>query len=341
MRARVVWRIAVTTLREFLRSPEAIFWTYGFPFLMAVVLGLAFGGGKPAPVPIAVVEGRTDAGLRAAVERAEGLEVKVMAPSAAHDAHQRNKVAALVSGTASRPHLLYQEGQPEARQAKLLVEAACTPDMVRADGTPVADRGSRYIDWLIPGLIGLNLLGAGLWGIGFNIVNMRTGQLLRRLVVAPMRKSEFLVAFLLSRLVLMLPESIAIALFGVVLFGMPVAGSWLAVLVIALVGGIAFNGLGLLIAARPKTLEGVGGWMNLILLPMWLLGGSFFDNSRFPAWLQPAIQALPLTQCNDALREVMQHGAALTEPAVLAELGGLLAWGVASLALALRMFRWV
>ena len=207
-----------------------------------------------------------------------------------------------------------------------------------AGRNPTRDTGEAYIDFLIPGLIGLNLLGAGMWGVGYNLVNMRSKKLMRRLLVTPMSRAEFLLGFLFSRLVLMVPEGVVILIFGVLIFGVPVNGSFLDLFLLVLFGGFSFAGLGLLIASRPRTTEGVAGLMNLVLLPMWLLGGSFFSNERFPAGLQPVVKALPLTHLNDALRENMLGAAGLGE--TWGALLFLLAFGVVCFALALRVFRW-
>jgi ABC-type polysaccharide/polyol phosphate export permease len=121
-------------------------------------------------------------------------------------------------------------------------------------------------------------------------------------------------------------------------FDVKVHGSLAALSVVSLVGAMSFAGIGLLVAARPKTIEGVSGLMNLVMLPMWLLSGTFFSAARFPEQLQPFIKALPLTALNDSLRAVMNEGAPLTASSL--EIGVLIAWGLASFALALRLFRW-
>jgi ABC-2 type transport system permease protein len=213
----------------------------------------------------------------------------------------------------------------------------------RADAAPVRDervveRGSRYIDFLIPGLLGMNLMGGGLWGIGFVLVDMRVRKLLKRLVATPMRRTDFLLAMMGSRILFMLPEVALLLGAGALLFHVRVQGSLLAVLAVSLLGAVSFAGLGLLVACRAQKIETVSGLMNLVMLPMWLVSGIFFSSERFPAALQPAIQALPLTLLNEALRAVILEGAGLGSQSL--RLVGLALWGAVSFVLALRWFRW-
>jgi ABC-2 type transport system permease protein len=360
-RARVVLAVARTTFREFWRSPEAVFWTYGFPILMAVVLGFAFRPGDLPPVPVAVVASGpaagagTDAGadarddaLAAALQREPRLQIERLAPADADRALARGRVAAVVraadaaGGPDGVPVVRADPARPEAEVAQLLVERALRA--AQAPPSPVyageaEDRpGSRYIDFLIPGLIGLNLLGAGMWGVGFNLVQMRTQHLLRRLAVTPMRRGEFLFGYLLGRFVLVVPEAAAIVGFGVLVWGVPFRGSVLAAALLVIVGGFAFAGLGCLLASRARTIEGVAGLMNLFQLPMWLLGGTFFDNERLTGVVRWAAEAMPLTHANRALRDVMLEPGTLGDTAL--PLLGLAAFAAACFGLALRVFRW-
>lgn len=343
MNGSIVWSVARATFREFWRTPEAVFWTYGFPVLMAVVLGMVFKPKEPDPVPVAVVAGATAPDLQQALAHDPRLQLRELASEAADNELARGRIAIMVSGTGRAPVLRLDPTRPESELARLVVlralrtavdGAGAVVPQVEAENRP----GARYIDFLIPGLIGLNLLGAGMWGVGFNLVQMRTQHLLRRLLVTPMRRSEFLLGFLFSRLVLMLPESVAIWGFGALLWGVPFRGSWLAVALLVLVGGMCFCGLGILIAARPKTVEGVGGLMNLVLLPMWLLGGSFFDNERVTGVLGWAVEAMPLTHLNRGLRDCMLGAGGFEVAwAPLLVLGAI---GVMTFALAIRLFRW-
>jgi len=213
----------------------------------------------------------------------------------------------------------------------------------RADRRAVAvremsEKRSRYIDFLVPGLLGMNLMGTGMWGIGFSIVNARTRRLLKRLVATPMRKSHYLLGQMLGRLVFLAIEVAALLIFARLVFGVPIRGSFATLAFVTFLGAMTFAGFGLLIASRAQTVEGVSGLMNAVMMPMWILSGIFFSTSRFPDVMQPVIQALPLTAVNNALRAVMLDGASLV--AVLPEVGIAAAWGLAAFGVALFVFRW-
>ena len=341
MTPRIVFAVARVTLREFWRSPDAVFWTYGFPLLMAIVLGYAFHGQAPEDLPVAVVAGPRAEALAEQLRGSDRLRVWVLTAEDADRALARGRIALLARAGDDGPVLRNDPSRPDAELARLLAERVLRPPSERAPpvAVEVEDRpGSRYIDWLIPGLIGLNLLGAGMWGIGFNLVFLRTQRLLRRLVVTPMRPREFLLGFLLGRGILVVPEAIVIALFGVVIWGVPFRGSVLAFALLVLAGGFAFMGLGCLLAARPRTIEAIAGLTNLAQLPMWLLGGVFFSNERFDGVLQWLVEAVPLTHVNRALRDVMLEPAGLAE--VVWPLGALVAFGMLCFTLAVRWFRW-
>ena len=219
-----------------------------------------------------------------------------------------------------------------------LKHAAGRTDPWSAREDPVQVPGSRYVDWLIPGIVGLNIMGTSMWGIGFSIVQARMRKLLKRLVASPMLKREYLLAQIGGRLILLAPEAGVPLLFGVFVLGLPIHGSLVATSIVCLVGALAFGGVGLLLASRARTFEAISGLMNMTMVPMWVLSGVFFSSSNFPQALQPLIQALPLTALIDALRSVVLDGAGLV--AVSRELAILAAWGLGGFALALRIFRW-
>ena len=341
-RWRIVLAVTKITFREFWRSPEAVFWTYGFPLLMAVVLGFAFQPKPPEPVVLAVVAGPGADELAGVLSRSERFVVERLPAAEADRALARGRITLLLRGSLTEPTLRADPTRPEAELARLLVERTLR-DARDGPGAPVdtevEDRpGSRYIDFLIPGLIGLNLLGAGMWGIGFNLVLLRIQNLLRRLFATPMRPREFLLGYMLGRFVLVIPEAAAIALFGAVLWGVPFRGSLLAACLLVIVGGLAFSGLGCLLATRARTIEGIAGLMNAFQLPMWLLGGVFFSTDHLTGIVRWAADCMPLTHLNRALRDVMLEPGGLYE--VLWPLGGLSAFSLLCFVLALRWFRW-
>jgi ABC-type multidrug transport system permease subunit len=348
--------LLMARLREFFREPEAIFWVYGFPVLLAVGLGIAFRDKPPesvhvdVQVPVAPGGGApggppADDAARAALAALRGADGFTASPCARDACRDRLRLGrtdiVVVPGTPVA--YIYDPTRPESVLARARVDDALQRRAGRADALAteddhVRDPGSRYIDFLIPGLLGMNLMGGGLWGIGFVIVDMRVRKLLKRLVATPMRRSDFLLAMMGSRLIFMLPEVALLLLAGALLFGVVVQGSLLAVAAVSVLGAVSFAGLGLLVACRAQKIETVSGLMNVVMLPMWLLSGIFFSSDRFPDALQPFIKALPLTMLNDALRAVILEGATLFSQ--WPSLAGLVAWGGLSFALALRWFRW-
>ena len=334
--------LTLARVRELIREPEAVFWVFVFPILLAAILGIAFRSRPPDAVPVAVVEGPRAAERHAALAKSTEVRPRILPEAEARQALARAKVALVVSSD-EPPAYILDPTQPESVAARLAVDAALQAASGRRDAfasrvEAVTERGSRYVDFLVPGLLGMNLMGTGMWGIGFALVVARNGNLLKRFVAAPARRSHLLGAQLLSRLVFLVPEAAVLLVFAFFVLGVPLRGSLLMLMLVSVLGALAFAGLGLLAAARPRTIEGVSGLMNLVMVPMWVFSGTFFSTDRFPAALQPFVQALPLTALNDALRGVMLDGTGLA--GLGGELAILAAWGVVSFVTAVKIFRW-
>jgi ABC-type multidrug transport system permease subunit len=340
---RPLVQLTMARLREFLREPEAVFWVLIFPILLAAGLGLAFRARGPEVLPVGVAPGVADT-VAKALRADRALTVETLGDTAAASALRTGRIALLVVPAANGAvEYRFDEARQEARTARLVVDHIVQGASGRRDAVPVTDRlvterGSRYIDFVLPGLLGMYLMGSGIWGIGFAIVDARKKKLLKRLVATPMSRGEYLASFLISRMTMLVLELVTVVGFGVLVFGVPMRGSLLAFSVIAVVSAHAFGGLGLLVASRARTTEGASGLMNLVMVPMWVFSGVFFSASRYPKSVQPFIQALPLTAVNDALRANMLQGAGWS--ALTGELTIITAWLVISFALALRLFRW-
>jgi ABC-type multidrug transport system permease subunit len=334
--------LTMARVRELVREPEAIFWVFVFPIMLTAVLGLAFRSRPPDALPVAVVNGPGAEARVDALRSTPDLEVQVLNEGDARLALARGRVV-LVVLPGDVPTYTYDPTQPESRAARMAVDAALQRAAGRTDAfdprtTELTEPGTRYVDWLVPGLLGMNLMGTGMWGIGFSLVVARNGNLLKRLVAAPARRSHLLGAQITSRLLFLIPEAGALLLFAYFALGVPIRGSIALLSSVSLLGALAFSGLGLLTAARPKTIEGVSGLMNLVMVPMWIFSGIFFSTERFPPGMQPFVQALPLTALNDALRAVMLDGTGVT--GLLGEIAIMAAWGAVSFAIALKIFRW-
>jgi ABC-2 type transport system permease protein len=219
-----------------------------------------------------------------------------------------------------------------------LQRAAGRKDPLESREVAVSEPGGRYIDFLIPGMIGMNLMSGGMWGMGFNLVDMRIKRLLKRLLATPLRRADFLASHMSVRVVVTAIEVSFLLGFGHLAFGLPLRGSFVAMLFVSVLGALSFSGLGLLVASRATRIETVTGLMNVVMMPMFICSGVFFSADRFPAALQPAIRALPLTALNDALRALVLEGASLGSQ--WARILVLTLWGGVSFLVGLRFFRW-
>ncbi len=328
----------------FLRQPEAVFWVLGFPLVLAAVLGFAFQSSAPPDSRVAVLEEEEGSDHAALVERlgaARGVElVRYRSRDEAERALRVGRVDVLLLEPDADPPLLRLDptrAEAESARLRVLVALGALPeDALFID--EVRERGSRYIDFLLPGLLGMNLMGTGIWSIAFAVADMRQRKVLKRLLVTPMRKASLMLSFLLSRLIFLVLEVALLMLFGVYVLDVPFRADVFSFSLLCLLGAVAFSGLGLLTASRTKTIEGASGMINLVLMPMWLGSGVFFSYERFPEAVHPFLRALPLTALNDALRATLLEGASLASLPL--ELGILLLWAVLPFLIALRIFRW-
>jgi len=343
---RSMVQLTLVRFREFIREPEAVFWTFIFPILLAAGLGIAFRQRGPDKVQVGVVTGIAgSAGVVQSLARDSTLVVTTYDDSAAARALRTGKVALLVVPGSAKDSVryVYDRGRSEAVNARLRVDRAVQTgagrvDAVRATDTYVMEAGSRYIDFLIPGLLGMNLMGSSIWGLGFSIVTARSKKLLKRLMATPMSRAQYLLSYLCSRLVFLILEVVTLVGFGHWAFGVPLRGSLATLFLICLLAAVSFGGLGLLTASRARTTEAVSGIMNFIMLPMWIFSGVFFSSANFPHAVQPFIKLLPLTAVNDALRANMLEGASFA--AVTPQMLVILVWGVVTFFAALKLFRW-
>ena len=318
-----VVELTLARLREFVREPEALFWTFLFPIIMSVAMAFAFPAGGAQTVRVGIAPGPGSDALRQALSSAKDVVVKEL--------------------PGGPPTYRFDPMRDESRLARLVVDdvlkgVAGRQEPWRAKEDLIEIPGSRYVDWLIPGIIGLSIMNNGLWSIGFMTVQARLRKLLKRLAASPMRKRDYLMAPVLARLVFLGPEVAAPLLFGVIAFGMPVRGGFIGIGTVAIFGALMFGALGLLMGSRARTFEAASGLMNMMSVPMWVLSGVFFAASNFPDAVQPFIQMLPLTALVDAMRAVILEGASLT--AIRNELAIMAGWTILPFAIALKIFKW-
>ena len=361
LRQHPLWQLTLMRWRIFAREPSALFWTYGFPVVLALALGIAFRSRPPEPVEVAVEASPGCEAWRDALATNSQVHVRWLNPQEARNALRVGKVSVVVgrrvpplpgeraevNGDPAAPgsSRLYQfdPTRPESRMARAVVDDALQRAEGRADPTPVRDQlitepGSRYIDFLIPGLLGFNLMSSGLWGVGFVIVEMRVRKLIKRMMATPMSRAHFLLSFVLVRGAFLLGELPVLLCFARWVFNVPIRGSVPLIVGLSALGSLMFAGMGLLIGSRAQNTHTVAGLVNLTTLPMLVTSGVFFSAARFPDVVQPIIRLLPLTALIESVRTVMLDGVGLA--AVTNQIEIMLAWGLISFVLALRIFRW-
>lgn len=341
------FHLLMARMKELQREPEVVFWVFGFPLLLALGLGIAFRN-KPADATrIAVVSSSGAQHVLDLLSRApnsSSIHSVLLDEAPALQGFRLGKYDLVVhpqpDGTVNYS---YDPARPESVLSRAVVDDALQSGAgrtspIQTTSSASSEPGSRYIDFLIPGLLGMNLMNSGMWGVGFALVEMRQRKLLKRFVATPMRRGDFLLALMSSRLVLMLIEVVLLLGLGILAFHMRVLGSWFTIVLLSAIGAIAFGGVGLVTACRAQKIETVSGLINLVMMPMWIFSGVFFSYERFPAVIHPFIKALPLTALNDALRASILEGATLASQS--GRLLVMVLWGGVSFILALKWFRW-
>jgi ABC-2 type transport system permease protein len=338
--------ITLARLREFVRRPEAVFWVYFFPVLMVVVLGVAFRNKPVESFDVDVLQGPMAETIVEKLRYDERLKPRIVTAEESLGRLRSSKTTVLISAedeSLSAVSYRYDPARPGSLAARNLVDqrlqaALGRQDVIQATDIEFSEPGSSYVDFLVPGLLGMGLMGGGLWGVGYAIVDMRIRKLLKRFMATPMKRTHFLIGMMSSRLIFMVPQLVILLVVAYFLFGVIIHGNWIAILFILFLGAVEFAAIGLLVAARAQTLETASGLMNLVMLPMWTLSGIFFSYERFPEIVQPIIKLLPLTPVIDALRAMMMDGKSILT--LGPEIAVILAWSIVPFFLALVIFRW-
>ncbi|MBN1627750.1 MAG: ABC transporter permease [Deltaproteobacteria bacterium] len=346
--------LTIARIKESVREPEMLFWVFVFPILLAVALGIAFRESSADTFRIAVEESTGSKGVMKLLLPSEDIEPVMLTSEEAEEQLRKGKIDLIIGidqiynvrqeGDALTALVFtYDETRSNSMAARMTGQDAIERGLGRKDIVSIRDNrvetpGSRYIDFLIPGLIGMNLMGSGMWGVGFALVLARTRKLLKRLAATPMRRSHYFLGFMLSRMLFLIPEVAILVVLGRIIFNVRVSGSALDLVIVSILGSMTFAGLGMLVAARSRTIEGASGWMNFIMMPMYILSGCFFSYERFPEFSFPFIRALPLTALNDALRAVINDGRPLY--AIWLELSVMSVWLILSVVVSLKIFRW-
>jgi len=324
---------------EFLRDRSTLIFNFLFPLALVIAFAVIFGGQPRALFKVDVVAPpgvALDGALHPflATRHVDFVRIEPGEIMATVRKVERHQVDLLVDLRAA-PRYWINEDSPKGYLAeKLLLESASG----RATREPVSGAAVRYVDWLLPGILGMNMMFSCLFGVGYVVVRYRKSGFLRRLSATPVTAFEFGAAQVLSRL--MLTVCVTSLLYGALAVFVPFRneGSALLLLLIAVAGALAMISFGFMMAARFASEELASGAINLTSWPMMLLSGVWFSLEGAPAWLQAAARVLPLTQMLDAARAVMLDGAGLGQ--VLPQLGWLAVMTLGFLGIAAAGFRW-
>lgn len=370
-----LWQLIATHFREISREPGVLFWGIIFPILMSLGLGVAFTKKADVTRKVAIVKsidetiqqeesnGFTDFlikyGTKRDTEERDTYFWKITMPDDKlgnsiflfYDLSWEEATLQLKRGGINVV-MLEKEGKieyhfdPVNSDAQLtylkLTSIIETPELLNSEVNqsvkPLSVTGTRYIDFLVPGLMGMGVMMSTLWGLSYGIIDKRSKKLLRRVVATPMRKDFFLVALITVRICMNVVESILLLLFAMLAFHLKIQGSIPALIAIFLAGNISFAGISVLVSSHTSNTEVGNGLINAIVMPMMVLSGIFFSYQNFPGWSIPVIQKLPLTMLTDGMRSIINEGAGF--PEIYLPILVLITIGVVFFTAGLKMFKW-
>lgn len=337
------------------RVPAAIFWLFAFPTVMLLGLGTVFGGSGQEGPKLVWAHKAGDAQIDDYLQKAlaeRHVRLEILPPAEAEQRWQEGKLAALLEGDDGHYNLrLNNYLMMQAMSVEALVQQSFLMAQAKAQGagdlarvpevmsSPAGHHGGPYAAFLLPGLIGLNILMMGVFSTGMVDVTMRDKGGYKRLATTPLPRGIYIGAQLCVRLTTVTASAFLLMLIGALVFGVHNQGSYLGVLLIIVLGGFCFASMGYFLASFARTVESYNGIANMAFLPLMLLGGVYFSLDSAPNWLQKGADILPLSPVLHSLRAIFNDGASLASQGFwLAVLAG---WTVVLFTLAVRRFRWV
>lgn len=357
---RPIVHLVLMQFRTFFREPGILFWAFGFPIAMAWVLGIAFSGQgsleDKAGVIVPAKNEQTILGERLRhIESGDGaytlfpdgkkghsIRLTPMDKDSADLALRRGKILFVLEETKGQGIVFHLDpANRAAHHAALQVEKHLFTDGrpgIRASIVPVTAGGSRYIDFLIPGLLALGVMNSSLWGTGWAITELRIKKLLRGMIATPMSRAEFLGSFFITRLLISLVEAVVLIAFARLVFSVKIQGSVPALLCLHFAGNAAFSGIAVFASSRAQSTQVANGIINALTLPMMVVSGIFFSYHNFPDIAIPVIERLPLTLFADSLRLVFNEGAGVLQ--ILPASVGLAVVGLVFFLTGLRIYKW-
>jgi ABC-type multidrug transport system permease subunit len=368
MLKKPIVQLILLNFREFYREPGILFWAFVFPIAMAWGLGIAFTHKPEQKRDIALIQqlnnpdtsfskilklyskpefSKKDNTLRFVIRtgtKKTGFTIFRFIPVNWSKASKMLKQGSIVIILEEKDGKLNYNYDPYNTDAQLTYMQLSSlikngnANVDEAEIKPITQFGSRYIDFLIPGLIAMNLMMSTMWGISYTLIETRSKKLLRRMVATPMRKSSFLMAQIIARFVLNLIEATIVFTFAYYYFGITISGSYLALAIIYLMGMLCFSGISILVSSRTSNTYIGNGLINAVVMPMMLLSGIFFSYHNFPDAVVPYIQALPLTMFADAMRAIFIEGAGFADVWIQTFVLGVI--GLSTFIVGLKIYKW-
>jgi ABC-2 type transport system permease protein len=368
MRRNSLIQLILIHYREFIREPGILFWSIIFPVLMAWVLGIAFSKQAGLAQQVAFIDDSSNMNpeLRQFLHDAKNvdnsekngevyLEKTIQNEKLGKTTFKflmtdwdggllllkRGQVNLILREYPDSVEYFFDPLNPQAKMVYILLSSAINNENLvyeSASINPLTQKGNRYIDFLIPGLVAMGVMNSLLWGISYALIEMRSKKLLRRMVATPMKRSEFLISIFVARLSITIIEALLLLSFAFVYFHISIQGSLPALILIFLAGNIAFSGIAILISSRTANSRIGTGLINVITMPMTVLSGIFFSYHNFPDFAVPIIQKFPLTMMADSIRSVFIEGAGIAQVSLNALI--LSALGLICFAIGLRTYKW-
>lgn len=328
--------------KAFYRNPGILFWTFGFPIMLTLILGFAFTKKQESIRKISLVSPLTKEKLNIAQKTKELYTEFMFFEDSLEIASLKLKRGEINIFITLQNDSFFYYFDPSNNESFLtyliLKETLSSNNLTQNDIVEIKEKGSRYIDFLVPGLLAMGIMNSCLWGSGWSLIEFRIKKLLRRLMATPLTKAEFLIAHLTMRVLLSAIEFFVLTLFSFWLFQVEVQGSLLALLFVFLGGNIAFSGVAILISSRAATTQIANGLINAVTMPMMLMSGVFFSYHNFPSFLEQFASFLPLTVLVDSLRGIFNEGMGFQ--AVFFPTGGLVCFGILCFMAGLKIYKW-
>lgn len=365
-----LYRLLAANFTQLLREPAVLFWGIGFPILMAWGLGIAFTKQGDVSRTVAIVThnsgeetGASDNSVfhtflrKNAVKKDNrytltlsnnklgkvNLTFRECSWNEAYTLLKKGNVTLIVEDHPKEVKYHFDPANTDAQMLFQLITGSLTYGtgfygLHQSEIKPMTLSGTRYVDFLIPGLLAMGVMMSSVWGISYSIIDRRSKKLLRRMVATPMKKSNFLLALMIARLAMNLIEAGLLFLFAWLYFGTTIQGSLPALFTIFLMGNFAFSGIAILIASNTANPEVGNGLINAVVTPMMVVSGVFISYHNFPDWILPFIQYLPLTLLADSVRSIFNEGAGFAQ--IWMEMLLLTLMGVLTFITGLKLFRW-